>query len=60
MQEPFEAVTFDVEEQHQGSVMEQMGLRKGELTDIEVLDGKGRVRIDRHRALSRGLDRLPL
>jgi GTP-binding protein len=43
-QEPFESVIFDVEEQHQGSVMEQMGLRKGELTDM-VLDGKGRVRI---------------
>ncbi|HET8730760.1 MAG TPA: translational GTPase TypA [Moraxellaceae bacterium] len=42
--EPFENVIFDVEEQHQGSVMEQMGLRKGELTDM-VLDGKGRVRI---------------
>ncbi len=42
--EPFESVIFDVEEQHQGSVMEQMGLRKGELTDM-VLDGKGRVRI---------------
>ena len=43
-QEPFENVIFDVEEQHQGSVMEQMGLRKGELTDM-VIDGKGRVRI---------------
>jgi GTP-binding protein len=38
-------VTFDVEEQHQGSVMEQMGLRKGEITNIEV-DGKGRMRIE--------------
>jgi GTP-binding protein len=45
MQEPFETVTFDVEEQHQGSVMEQMGLRKGEITNIEV-DGKGRMRIE--------------
>ncbi len=45
MQEPFEAVTFDVEEQHQGSVMEQMGLRKGEITNIEM-DGKGRMRIE--------------
>ena len=44
-QEPFEAVIFDVEEQHQGSVMEQMGLRKGELTNMEV-DGKGRIRIE--------------
>lgn len=43
-QEPFENVIFDVEEQHQGSVMEQMGQRKGDMTDM-VLDGKGRVRI---------------
>jgi GTP-binding protein len=45
MQEPFETVMFDVEEQHQGSVMEQLGLRKGEMTDM-TLDGKGRVRLD--------------
>ncbi len=44
-QEPFESVIFDVEEQHQGVVMEQLGLRKGEMTDM-VLDGKGRVRIE--------------
>lgn len=44
-QEPYENVTFDVEEQHQGSVMEQMGNRKGELTNMEV-DGKGRIRIE--------------
>lgn len=44
-QEPFENVIFDVEEAHQGSVMEQMGLRKGEMTNM-VLDGKGRVRIE--------------
>ncbi len=44
-QEPFESVIFDVEEQHQGAVMEQLGLRKGEMTDM-VLDGKGRVRIE--------------
>ncbi len=44
MQEPYESVIFDVEEQHQGVVMEQMGLRKGELTDM-VVDGKGRIRI---------------
>jgi predicted membrane GTPase involved in stress response len=45
MNEPFEAVMFDVEEQHQGTVMEQLGLRKGEMTDM-VVDGKGRVRIE--------------
>ena len=45
MCEPYENVTFDVEEQHQGAVMEQMGNRKGELTTME-LDGKGRIRIE--------------
>ena len=44
-QEPYENVTFDVEEQHQGAIMEQMGNRKGELTNMEV-DGKGRIRIE--------------
>ncbi len=44
-EEPFENVIFDVEEQHQGVVMEQLGLRKGEMTDM-VLDGRGRVRIE--------------
>lgn len=45
LQEPYENVIFDVEEQHQGSVMEQVGLRKGEMTNME-LDGKGRIRIE--------------
>ncbi|HMY81997.1 MAG TPA: translational GTPase TypA [Agitococcus sp.] len=45
MHEPFENVIFDVEEQHQGAVMEQLGFRKGEMTDM-VVDGKGRIRID--------------
>ncbi|MDC0602743.1 translational GTPase TypA [Aliiglaciecola sp.] len=43
--EPFETVTIDVEEEHQGSIMEQIGLRKGELTDMSP-DGKGRIRMD--------------
>ncbi|HEX5277840.1 MAG TPA: translational GTPase TypA [Fluviicoccus sp.] len=43
--EPYETVMFDVEEQHQGAVMEQLGLRKGEMTDM-VVDGKGRIRIE--------------
>ncbi len=43
--EPFEQVVIDVEEQHQGPVMEAMGLRKAELTNME-LDGKGRVRLE--------------
>jgi GTP-binding protein len=43
--EPFETVTIDVEEKHQGSIMEQIGTRKGELTNMSP-DGKGRVRMD--------------
>ena len=34
IQEPYETVTIDVEEEHQGSIMEKMGLRKAELTDM--------------------------
>ena len=45
LQEPFETVTIDCEEQHQGSMMEQLGLRKGEMTNMTT-DGKGRVRLD--------------
>jgi len=45
LQEPFETVTIDCEEVNQGSIMEQIGLRKGELTDMSP-DGKGRVRMD--------------
>ena len=44
-QEPFEQVTLDVEESHQGSIMEKLGERGGELTDM-MPDGKGRVRLD--------------
>jgi len=43
--EPFEDVIFDVEDQHQGAVMEQMGARKGEMTNM-ILDGRGRTRIE--------------
>ncbi|HEY6529719.1 MAG TPA: translational GTPase TypA [Cellvibrionaceae bacterium] len=43
--EPFEQVVIDVEEQHQGSVMEELGFRRGELTNM-VPDGKGRVRLE--------------
>ncbi|MGH1471833.1 MAG: translational GTPase TypA [Cellvibrionaceae bacterium] len=45
IQEPYEQVVIDVEEQHQGSVMEEVGLRKGELNNMEP-DGKGRVRLE--------------
>jgi len=43
--EPYEQVVIDVEEQHQGSVMEELGMRKAEMTNME-LDGKGRVRLE--------------
>ncbi len=43
--EPYETVTIDVEEQHQGSVMEKMGERKADMTNM-LPDGKGRVRLD--------------
>ncbi|MBK8210957.1 MAG: translational GTPase TypA [Rhodospirillales bacterium] len=43
--EPWETLTVDVEEQHQGSVMEKLGERRGELKDM-VPDGRGRVRLD--------------
>ncbi|MCW2480241.1 ribosome-dependent GTPase TypA [Candidatus Symbiopectobacterium sp. NZEC135] len=52
-QEPFEQVTVDIEDQHQGSVMEALGLRKGEMRDMNP-DGKGRVRLD-YIIPSRGL-----
>lgn len=45
IQEPYEQVVIDIEEQHQGSVMEEIGLRKGELNNMEP-DGKGRVRLE--------------
>ena len=44
-QEPYEQLTVDVEEQHQGAVMEKLGQRGAELNDM-VPDGKGRVRLD--------------
>ena len=44
-QEPYEQLTLDIEEQHQGSIMEKIGERRGELRDM-MPDGKGRVRLD--------------
>ncbi len=44
MQEPHEALVIDCDEQHQGSVMEELGHRKADLQDM-TLDGKGRVRL---------------
>jgi GTP-binding protein len=53
MQEPYEQVTVDVEDRHQGPVMEKLGMRGGDLKDM-VPDGKGRVRLD-YILPSRGL-----
>ena len=51
--EPFEMLTVDVEENHQGPVMEELGRRKGDLQDMQP-DGKGRVRLE-YRIPARGL-----
>ncbi|KZZ59960.1 GTP-binding protein TypA, partial [Oleiphilus sp. HI0125] len=53
MMEPYENVVIDVEDQHQGSIMEELGLRKAELTNMEP-DGKGRVKLE-FSVPSRGL-----
>ncbi len=45
MMEPVEQLVVDVEEQHQGGVMEKLGMRKALLENMEP-DGKGRVRLD--------------
>ena len=44
-EEPYEMITVDVEEQHQGSIMEKLGERGADLKDM-VPDGQGRVRLD--------------
>ncbi|MER2506130.1 MAG: translational GTPase TypA [Azonexus sp.] len=51
--EPYEMLTVDVEEQHQGGVMDSLGQRKGDLQDM-MPDGRGRVRIE-YRISARGL-----
>ncbi len=51
--EPFEMVTIEVEEEHQGTIMEKLGDRKGDLTNM-VPDGKGRIRLE-YMMPSRGL-----
>jgi len=51
--EPYELLTVDVEETHQGGVMEELGRRRGELQDMQP-DGKGRVRLE-YRIPARGL-----
>ncbi|MGR9105614.1 MAG: translational GTPase TypA [Gammaproteobacteria bacterium] len=51
--EPYETVSVEIEEGHQGAVMEKLGERRGELQNM-VPDGKGRVRLD-YMIPSRGL-----
>ncbi len=51
--EPYEFVTIEVEDEHQGSVMEKLGERKAELKNM-VPDGGGRVRLE-YMMPSRGL-----
>jgi GTP-binding protein len=51
--EPYEMLAVDVEEAHQGAVMEALGSRRGDLQDMQP-DGKGRVRLD-YRIPARGL-----
>lgn len=51
--EPFEMLTIDVEEGHQGTVMQALGERRGDLQDMQP-DGRGRVRLD-YRIPARGL-----
>ncbi len=51
--EPYESLSVDVEETHQGAVMEALGTRRGDLTNMES-DGQGRTRLD-YRITARGL-----
>ncbi|MCX8514838.1 MAG: translational GTPase TypA [Burkholderiales bacterium] len=51
--EPYELLTIDVEEEHQGAVMEELGRRRGELTDM-ASDSNGRNRLE-YRIPARGL-----
>jgi GTP-binding protein len=52
-QEPYELLTVDVEDGHQGGVMEELGRRKGEMLDM-ASDGRGRTRLE-YRIPARGL-----
>ncbi|MEJ0005867.1 MAG: EF-Tu/IF-2/RF-3 family GTPase [Steroidobacteraceae bacterium] len=51
--EPYEALTIDIDAEHQGAVMEALGVRKADLTDM-VIDDMGRVRLE-YRVPARGL-----
>jgi len=51
--EPFEALTVDIDEAHQGAVMEALGKRRADLTDM-IVEGTGRARLE-YRVPARGL-----
>ena len=51
--EPFEQIVIDVEDIHQGAIMEEMGIRKADLQNMEP-DGKGRIKLE-FIAPSRGM-----
>ena len=51
--EPYEQIVIDIEDQHQGAVMEEMGQRKADLQNMEP-DGKGRIKLE-FLAPSRGM-----
>ena len=51
--EPMELLTVDLEDEHQGGIMEELGRRKGELLDMQS-DGRGRTRLE-YRIPARGL-----
>lgn len=53
MQEPYEQLIIDIEEIHQGAIMQQLGERRGKLFNM-IPDGKGRVRLD-YEIPARGL-----
>jgi len=54
VQEPYEALTVDIEESNQGSVMEALGTRRAELTDMQIDGNSGRARLE-YRVPARGL-----
>lgn len=53
LEEPYESLTVDIEEQHQGGVMDKIASRRGQITNM-VPDGKGRIRLD-YKIPTRGL-----
>jgi GTP-binding protein len=53
LHEPYEALTVDIDAEHQGAVMEALGVRKADLTDM-IIDDMGRVRLE-YRVPARGL-----